>query len=93
MVAQFVDRFGWGAYWGTPGRPWPTTDGIIPWRLFHTLYAELRHLVAGDRLSMSSAVIHGLTPAFGKKGDAEKALRQLEREAAPLVKGRNRGDD
>lgn len=88
-VAQFCTRYGWEAYWGTGcrrwNRRWPTSDGLIPWRLFFLMYQELRPLEAQDRLTQSSAVITALAQGFGKEHHARKMTERLEDEAYPKV--------
>lgn len=88
-MAQFCDRFGWEAYWGMGrrwwNRRWPTTDGIIPWRLFFLMEAQQAHLLALDRLTWSSAVIQALAVAFGDEQKARRMMEKLQGEAFPLV--------
>lgn len=60
---------------------WPTSDHIVPWSLFWVLYAEIRRLLALDRLNMSRAVGHWYVTDEARRRD----LRADQREAEPYL--------
>lgn len=60
---------------------WPTTDHIVPWGLFWVLYAEIRRLLALERLNLSRAVGQWHVSDDARRRD----LNADQREAAPYL--------
>lgn len=92
QFAQFLRYYGAGAYFG----PWrETADGIIPFRMYWLLSAELESILALEELTYASAITHALSVALAGEKDrpkAERAIRDLATRAVPLIRsGANGG--
>lgn len=84
-MSQFCLYYPGVSYW----TGWKqTADGAIPWRVFEFLYSNLSHILALERLNLSTAVGHAIAVHLSSKenlGEIHKAIDKLNREAFPTV--------
>lgn len=59
-----------------------TRDGVIPWKLFLVLHAQIRHLAGLERLTATQATVSAISMAFGAE-NAREIYDTLKREAMP----------
>lgn len=73
LVARFVRFYGRDMFWS---RDWPTTDGVIPFRLFYPLLAAIAHLAAGEQVdAYFAALLAGAMLNADEAGRATLARR------------------
>lgn len=61
---------------------WPTTDGVIPWRVFLLLYDQMNRVAAYNKMNDSQSIALGIAMAFGgNKGPLQSRLKDIVREA------------
>ena len=77
VLQQFQEA--WPGWYHNPGR-WPTSDGIIPFKLFEVCYRAVKPRRALDRINLSKAI--NLAFAGEENGGTALIERELD-EAYP----------
>ncbi len=83
LLAKFHQRYP-GLYYARGARPWPTSDGTVPHRLFVLLLGTVGMLEAGEELLLGRATALGR--AIVENGSEQKVgaiVRDLARRAFP----------
>jgi hypothetical protein len=84
MYASFVRFYGHDAWYSST---WPTTDHIIPFKLFALMSGTIGHLQAAEQMTMTHAVAHAaaLSMGDGKDLKLKRLTRQLVKRAYPEI--------
>lgn len=81
LICKFIVTYGWNTWYNDR---WPTTDKIIPFRLFNLFAASLESVLGAEQLQLAQSTAQGISMAFsGKDQRVKSSLRSLQRIGYP----------